>query len=155
MNEYFALSSLFCWWPLWFIYHKILSPSSAGRINRFLLGWVLVSTTKRSKCLRNVNQRAGTAPRFELPGFLIPRCLDIWVLCTAVSTSTSLRSTGCMWPLLACSRVTAAAAVLLPCKPLWSGLFDSHFSACLFVPFLICFGCWKYHFCLLWASQCL
>lgn len=39
--------------------------------------------------------------------------------------------------------------------PLLWALWLLPLSACHFVPFLIRFGCWKHHFCLLWASRCL
>lgn len=78
-NEYFVLF-LFSVWPLWLIYWKLILPPSAGRINRFLLGFTLLFPTTGPKCFRNINECAVTKPHFELHGFPRPQCTSSHVL---------------------------------------------------------------------------
>lgn len=84
-NEYFVLFS-FSVWPLWLIYWKLILPPSAGRINRFLLGFTLLFPTTGPKRFRNINECAVTKPHFELHGFPRPQCTSSHVLGVVVLT---------------------------------------------------------------------
>lgn len=125
VNEYFALSCLVCVRPLRLIYCKLIPPSSADRINRFLMGCDLVSTTRGSKSFRNVNECAGRTPVLSSLGSPSSQHVAIWV------------ARAHQHP-----RPRTAAGVLLPPK---SSAFASLAPTPLcFVPFLIHFGHWKH-----------
>lgn len=140
----FALLS--CVWPLHFICSELIPLSSSAGINLLLMGAVL-HHQHSSRTLMTalapalfaavwVPGASGTSP------------------CTAAVAGGSQPGRSCPCSFLSRDPAQCCGAAPLP-DPLGLPPSLPPLSACHSVPFLIHFGCWKHHFCLLCAPRCL